>query len=351
MTSKRIRLDTDLTIKVKYEKPESIIKDERVKKSRRKGGASSQYKGFDNNDKAAKPPPDETTAKPQMECFELQVEKTVIETPEVQEVTETMDEVNDEILTFQVHEEDFKSTEIQDLLTDEDDPEDEIKVNIELSTLEELQEKVSAYETIKKENNLIKSALNKVAKENAKLKSLKSQIDNRSTCAFINELQAKIARDDALAENQSLQKTIHWLSFENQRLNNLLIEKDKEMGDIKLANLDAALAKNEVKIEIEQLKSDLMRVNLERKKLTKILSSEDNVGRAINLVEKEFQRNANLESLNKKMQMKIHSLQGKFNLISQETKVHMYRTTMNKKNDTEHNTRHFCQYVLDTIAK
>ena len=286
-----------------------------------------------------------------MECFELQVEKTVIETPKVQEVTETMDEVNDEILTFQVHEEDFKSTEIQDLLTDEDDPEDEIKVNIELSTLEELQEKVSAYETIKKENNLIKSALNKVAKENAKLKSLKSQIDNRSTCAFINELQAKIARDDVLAENQSLQKTIHWLSFENQRLNNLLIEKDKEMGDIKLANLDAALAKNEVKIEIEQLKSDLMRVNLERKKLTKILSSEDNVGRAINLVEKEFQRNANLESLNKKLQLKIHSLQGKFNLISQETKVHMHRTTMNKKTDTEQNTRHFCQYVLDTIAK
>ena len=71
MTSKRIRLDTDLTIKVKYEKPESVIKDERVKKSRRKGGASSQYKGFDNNDKAAKPPPDETTAKPQMVCFEL----------------------------------------------------------------------------------------------------------------------------------------------------------------------------------------------------------------------------------------------------------------------------------------
>ena len=235
-------------------------------------------------------------------------------------------------------------TEIQDLT--DDDLEDVINVNI--STLEELQEKADAYESVKKENSQIKSALNKVTKENAKLKS---QIDNRSTLAFINELSAKIARDYVLEENQSLQKTIHRLSIENQRLTNLLTEKDKEIGDMKFADFNAALVMNNAKIEMEQFKSDLIRSNLERKKLIEILSSNDNVGRAIKQVEKEFQRNANLESLNKKLQLKIHSLQGKFNLISQETKVHMHRTTMNKKTDTEQNTRHFCQYVLDTIAK
>ena len=380
MASKRIKLDKDLAVKVRFDEPESVIKDDCVKKSRRKSG-SSNYKGFGNDVKVAKPP-DEITAKPKMEVeksmieipkvqdvtktmaepnhgiltikfdndykiesLEFETTPEVLRNPEIQEVSETIDESN-ESLTFQVDDEDFKSTEIQDLTDADDDLEDVINVNI--STLEELQEKADAYESVKKENSQIKSALNKVAKENAKLKS---QIDNRSTLAFINELSAKIARDYVLEENQSLQKTIHRLSIENQRLTNLLTEKDKEIGDMKFADFNAALVMNNAKIEMEQFKSDLIRSNLERKKLIEILSSNDNVGRAIKQVEKEFQRNANLESLNKKLQLKIHSLQGKFNLISQETKVHMHRTTMNKKNDTEQNTRHFCQYVLDTIAK
>merc|ERR1712062_133691 len=350
MASKRIKLDKDLAVKVRFDEPESVIKDDCVKKSRRKSG-SSNYKGV-NDVKVAKPP-DEITAKPKMEVEKSMIEipkvqdvtKTtaepnngiltikfdndykieslefgttpeVLRNPEIQEVSETIDESN-ESLTFQVDDEDFKSTEIQDLT--DDDLEDVINVNI--STLEELQEKADAYESVKKENSQIKSALNKVTKENAKLKS---QIDNRSTIAFINELSAKIARDYVLDENQSLQKTIHRLSIENQRLTNLLTEKDKEIGDMKFADFNAALAMNNAKIEMEQFKSDLIRSNLEKKKLIEILSSNDNVGRAIKQVEKEFQRNANLESLNKKLQLKIHSLQGKFNLISQETKVHMH---------------------------
>merc|ERR1712062_432671 len=201
MASKRIKLDKDLAVKVRFDEPERVIKDDCVKKSRRKS-SSSNYKGFGNDVKVAKSP-DEITAKPKME-----VEKSMIEIPKVQDVTKTMAEPNhgiltirfdndykieslefettpevlrnpenqevsetidesNESLTFQVDDEDFKSTEIQDL-TDADDVEDVINVNI--STLEELQEKADAYESVKKENSQIKSALNKVAKENAKLK-------------------------------------------------------------------------------------------------------------------------------------------------------------------------------------
>ena len=93
MASKRIKLDKDLAVKVRFDEPESVIKDDCVKKSRRKSG-SSNYKGVGNDVKVAKPP-DEITAKPKME-----VEKSMIEIPKVQDVTKTTAEPNNGILTI-----------------------------------------------------------------------------------------------------------------------------------------------------------------------------------------------------------------------------------------------------------
>lgn len=311
MLSKRIRLER--AVKVKYEEPENSVKDKLAKKPKAKKYVAK---------KTPISKPLENPEPPKLEKVEI---------TEVQDEKPPVIEVQDEDLKEETKVQNEKSPviEVQDSAQIEDSKEETIMIT-------------------KKEHAKIITAFNKVAKENAKLKS---QFDTRTNLAFINELQAKIARDDVLGENQNLQKTIQMLTLEKKHLDSLLAKRDQEIENMKFADFDTHLAKNQLQIEADNLRNDLIRTRTEKEKLSAILGADDQLRRVQNQLEKEFQRNAKLEGMNKKLGHKVHSLQGKFNLISQETKVHMHRTALKNSSKDTGETLQFCQYILNTISK